>query len=154
MLLRGSASTYALCGGLALAAHGEIAECTGLELMIPAADSKRLHAVATVLGLQLMPEPPRLDGSEWCWLMAVRDDMMTVDILLVTPLTSEAWEGQKRLQWLDREVAVLDPADARRYRHVRHLDRDMSDEAIARRIALASHLRSVALTLAAASAQN
>ncbi len=103
---------YALCGGLAMAVHSIPRATVDIDLMIDPESLAAVKAVAGNLGFTVEANPMAFaDGTiqirRLTKLDPDSDDLLMLDLLLVTPAIRGVWETRKRLEWGGGELSVV-----------------------------------------------
>ena len=104
---------YALCGGLAVAAHGHPRFTKDIDVLVPKQELARVRAAARRRGFIL--EGGRLTpgaGTErerelFRISKAEGANVLTLDLLLVGPTYERAWDGRVRATWRGRELWLV-----------------------------------------------
>lgn len=104
---------YALCGGIAMAVHGFVRATEDIDLFVPPAEVPRIENAVAELGYVIKAHPMAFAGGD----MQIRriskidpsdGDLMTLDLLLVTPASEQAWANRTRLPWRGGAITVVD----------------------------------------------
>ena len=110
--LEASGAEYAVCGGLAMAIHGLPRATVDVDLMAPAQAGERVLEVAHKLGYTT-PAAPMTFAAGAVEIRRVTKidstsrDLLSLDLLLVTPATESAWQTRTRVRWERGEVWVV-----------------------------------------------
>jgi len=103
---------YALCGGLAMAVHSVPRATVDIDLLILAESLERVTSLARELGYTVEAEPMRWAGGaieirrlskldpDW-------GDVLTLDLLLVTPPIAGVWESRIEVEWENGKLKVV-----------------------------------------------
>jgi len=112
-LLEAEKIDYALCGGWAMAVHGEPRATIDIDLLIPFESSERLiAAAATTLDYRIRV----LYMSFSRGVIEIRrvskidpdsGDLLSLDLLLVTPQILPVWESRVAADWEGGELTVV-----------------------------------------------
>lgn len=99
---------YAVCGGLAMAIWGLPRATVDIDLLIERDSLAAVEEVAASLGYRFKANPMTFsDGAIVIHRVTKIDpdggDVLMLDLLLVTPAISEAWQNRTRVEW-DRGV--------------------------------------------------
>lgn len=103
---------YALCGGIAMAVHGYTRATEDIDLFMPPEEAERAEVAVAALGYTVRAHPMSFANG----MMQIRriskidpadGDLMTLDLLLVTPASEQAWATRQRLLWHDRALTVV-----------------------------------------------
>jgi len=103
---------YAVCGGLAMAIHGLPRATVDVDLIAPAKADERVLEIARTLGYTIPADPmPLAAGAveikRVTKIDATSRDLLSLDLLLVTPATEAAWRTRMRVRWARGEVWVV-----------------------------------------------
>jgi hypothetical protein len=103
---------YALCGGIAMSVHGFTRATEDIDLFIPPEHVGAVEDAVASLGYLIKAQPMRFnDGAMQIRRVSKIDgtdgDVMTLDLLLVTPATEEAWTTRQNLLWRERRITVV-----------------------------------------------
>ena len=102
---------YAVCGGLALAIHGFARATLDIDILIQAESLEKAYEIAAEKGYDIRG----LDMSfkeravEIRRVSKIDDDgeVLSLDLLLVTPKVEDVWETKEKLIWQDRELWIV-----------------------------------------------
>ena len=97
---------YALCGGMAMSVHGRARTTIDIDLLI-LSDSSRSRRVS-----KIDPE----DG-----------ELLSLDLLLVTPTILAAWESRLKAEWEDGKLSVVSAIGLIALKQLRGSDQDLVD---------------------------
>ena len=123
---------YALCGGLAMAVHGFMRATEDIDLFLPPEEAERAEEAVAELGYTVRARPMNFSSGA----MQIRrvskidssdGDVMTLDLLLVTPESSEAWDTRQRLTWRDRPITMVSRAGLVTLKKFRSSKIDLAD---------------------------
>lgn len=117
---------YALCGGMAMAVHGEFRATVDVDLLVREEDVSCVHQVVAPL-----------------------HETLILHLLPVSPDLESAWQARETRDWRGSSLSVMSP-DGPIADHQMKLDIDYSDRAITQRIRQVSQLRKLCLSLARA----
>lgn len=104
---------YAICGGVAVNIHGHVRTTRDIDLLIQQADLGRMLDAARELGFDIPAGPiPFQRGTDRERILyraskVEEGAILTIDLVLVTPVFEDVWETRQRFRWLEREVAVV-----------------------------------------------
>ena len=124
---------YALCGGMAVNIHGHVRTTTDLDFLIAANDRERILDVLRGLGYRFVAGPIPFDSGtprERVLHRASRiegEEILTVDLLLVTPVLEEAWETREVFEWEGRRVTVVSLAGLTKMKLMAGRHQDLAD---------------------------
>lgn len=104
--------SYALCGGIAMSVHGLTRATEDIDLLIPPEQAEAVEEAVGSLGYLIKAQPMRFnDGAVQIRRISKIDrsdgDVMTLDLLLVTPATETAWATRQNLLWRERRITVV-----------------------------------------------
>jgi hypothetical protein len=110
--LETAGAEYAVCGGLAMAIHGLPRATVDVDLIAPAKADERVLEIARTLGYTIPADPMTLaaGGVEIKRVTKIDTtsrDLLSLDLLLVTPATEVAWRTRMRVRWERGEVWVV-----------------------------------------------
>lgn len=101
---------YALCGGLAMAAHGFVRATLDIDFLIRPESLDDAYDVAGKNGFDIRG----LDISFKVRAVEIRrvskivgEDVLSLDLLLVTPHVEDIWETKEQIDFLDRKLTVV-----------------------------------------------
>ena len=99
--LQGDGVSYALCGGLAVAVYGIVRATEDIDLLIEEASLGKVRAVAEGLGFRFGPKPLVFKRGRIKIYRLVKiagEDLLKLDLLLVTPSTQLAWDSRRTMR--------------------------------------------------------
>lgn len=104
---------YAVCGGWAMAIHGRLRATIDIDLLILAADLDPAMRVARELGFDIEGLPLNFDGGRTQIRRISKVDraskeLITLDLILVTPVYESAWRTRRLVTWERGEYRVVD----------------------------------------------
>jgi hypothetical protein len=101
---------FALCGGLAVAAHGLVRATQDIDFLIRAESLDRAYAAADEVGFDI----PGLDISFKERTVEIRrvskvvgEDVISLDLLLVTPFVEDVWESRMEREFAGEAIAIV-----------------------------------------------
>jgi hypothetical protein len=102
---------YAVCGGLSMAIHGFARATLDIDLLILAESLEKSYAIAAEHGYDIRG----LDMSFKERVVEIRrvskiDDegeVLSLDLLLVTPQVQDVWESKIRITLVDKEYSIV-----------------------------------------------
>lgn len=126
---------YALCGGLALAVHGFPRATLDIDLLVPITAVQAVEAVAMSLGYtHRASDMTFADGAVHIRRLSRLDDqsgdVVTLDMLLVTPALAEVWADRLVVEWEDCPLRVVSAPGLVRLKHLRWSLQDQHDVAL------------------------
>jgi len=103
---------YALCGGLAMAVHAIPRATVDIDLMIEPGSLDEVRKVVGNLGYTVEAKPMafaegKVQIRRFTKLDPDSEDVLMLDLLLVTPAVREAWQTRARLEWGGGELMVV-----------------------------------------------
>ena len=104
---------YAVCGGWAMAIHGRLRATVDIDILIRADDLDAAMKVARERGFDIEGLPLNFDGGNTQIRRISKIDkelkeLITLDLLLVTPVYEAAWKTRRRTTWNQGEYRVVD----------------------------------------------
>jgi len=101
---------YALCGGLAMAAHGFVRATMDIDFLIRSESLEKAYEVGKENGFDIRG----LDISFKERAVEIRriskivgEDVISLDLLLVTPRVKDVWETRERIDFLGGKLSVV-----------------------------------------------
>ena len=128
---------YALCGGLAVAAHGAPRATKDIDLLVPRDAVDAIAAVAATLGFKFAAAPMRFrDGMEIRRISKIESGkLLVLDLLLMDDNTRHAWDAREtralagtRLVVVGRDALIRMKASAGRPIDVADIERLTGDD--------------------------
>ena len=104
---------YAVCGGWAMAIHGRLRTTIDIDILILADDLDAAMNIAHERGFDIEGLPLNFDGGKTQIRRISKIDtgskeLITLDLLLVTPVYEPAWKTRRRVFWNHGEYRVVD----------------------------------------------
>ncbi len=104
--------SYALCGGLALAVYGLPRATVDMDLLIPPDALATVMASARELGYTVEAKPMTfakgaVDIRRISKIDPDSGDLLSLDLLLVTPELMNIWETRTQVEWEDGKLWVV-----------------------------------------------
>lgn len=123
---------YALCGGIAMSVHGFTRATEDIDLFVPPQDVEAVEEAVATLGYVIKAQPMRFnDGAMQIRRVSKIDridgDVMTLDLLLVTPATATAWTTRQNLQWREGRISVVSRSGLVALKRFRSSKQDLLD---------------------------
>lgn len=92
---------YAVCGGLAVAVYSAPRATVDIDLLILSEDLEKVRSAIAALGYVIAAHPMAFaEGSveirRWSKLDPSDGDLLSIDLLLVTPALAEVWASRTR----------------------------------------------------------
>jgi hypothetical protein len=102
---------YALCGGLAVSILAEPRATVDIDLLMPETTYVAAKDSLIALGYDIEASPMNFAGGK----VPIRrlskldpaGDVLSIDMLLVTEATQEAWDSRKQMQWEAGRLSVV-----------------------------------------------
>jgi len=124
---------YAICGGVALAIHGYPRFTKDIDLLVRREDLERVVSTVAVLGFTLdaglLPfdaggprarEVRRISKAEG-------GEVLTLDLLLVSPVLQGVWRSRGTFEWEGRRVSVVSRAGLIEMKRLTGREQDLLD---------------------------
>lgn len=123
---------YAICGGMAMAIHGFPRATVDVDLLVPRGAVAHVLASARELGYTVPANPMSFaDGAveirRVSKIDAVAHDLLSLDLLLVTPAIEPVWNERVRVRWEQGELWVVSRAGLVRLKRLRGSGQDRDD---------------------------
>jgi len=123
---------YAVCGGLALAAHGVVRATTDIDLLVLTPDLERAQNIVAELGFVILASPMKFSGGEVQIHRATKtdpdsEDYIPIDFMLVTPALNEIWRASVRILWERGEISVVSKEGLIALKSMRSSAQDLED---------------------------
>jgi hypothetical protein len=96
---------YAVCGGMAVNVHGHVRATMDIDVLAPRDGLEAILEVTENLGFGL-----RTGGALYRASKIDGEDVLTIDILVVTPVLREVWDTREILEWQGRPLPVVSRA--------------------------------------------
>jgi hypothetical protein len=123
---------YALCGGMAMGVHGRARTTIDIDLMILSDSLEEVFAVAKSLGYNIRGKDLSFaNGAVEIRRVSKIDpedgELLSLDLLLVTPATRSAWESRLEAEWEDGKLFVVSTRGLIALKQLRGSDQDLVD---------------------------
>lgn len=123
---------YRLCGALAMAVYGVARATVDIDLLIRPEALGAFGAVAHDLGYVFEAEPMRFaEGAVEIRRFSKIDpeggDVLTLDLLLVTPALEKVWPKERPVKWEGVELSVVTPEGLIELKQLRGSGQDRQD---------------------------
>lgn len=98
---------------MAVNIHGHVRATTDIDLLVREADKDRILKVLAELGFAFVAGPIPFDSGTARARVVYRAsriegaDVLTIDLLLVTPVLESAWSGRQEFEWEGHRVQVV-----------------------------------------------
>ena len=112
-LLNEAGIDYALCGGLAVGIHGYARFTKDINLLVRREDLERILMLVRGIGFHLpvahLPFDVGTERESWVHRVskAEQGELLSLDLLEVTPAYDEVWQSRRVLEWLGRPIQVV-----------------------------------------------
>ncbi len=105
---------YAVCGGLAMAIYDLPRATLDIDLLIQIDSLFRARRALEPLGFTMSGAPMNFhDGKiqiyRLCKSIQGTDEVLVLDLLMLTPETLDAWESRRDVEWEGRILKVVSP---------------------------------------------
>jgi hypothetical protein len=123
---------YAVCGGLAVAIHVRPRATLDIDLLVPRAELAGARAALRSLGYSIEAGPMRFSGDTVEIHRSSKPDpetgdVLSVDLLAVTPALADAWATRERVPWAHGELCVVSRAGLVVMKRLRGSGQDLDD---------------------------
>lgn len=124
---------YAVCGGLAVALHGHVRATRDIDLLIPAEQKDKAMAALRDAGFTLAAGPiPFSAGMPQARTLyraskVEGTELLTVDLLLVSPVFADVWASREEFVWQGRKVSAVSLAGLGKMKRLAHRAQDLAD---------------------------
>lgn len=123
---------YAVCGGLAVAIHVRPRATIDVDLLIPLGEVEGAKSAIRSRGYAIEAGPLMFhDGAVEIHRLSKPDpdtgDLLSVDLVLVTPQLAKAWETRERVRWEHGEVPVVSRSGLVLMKRLRGSGQDLDD---------------------------
>lgn len=123
---------FAVCGGLAVAIHARPRATLDVDLLLPADQLESARGVARELGYRIEAGPLSFRGGAVVIHRLSKPDpetgeLLSLDLLLVTPALSEAWETRERVEWTHGSLPVVSRSGLIAMKRLRGSGQDLDD---------------------------
>jgi len=123
---------YALCGGLAMAVYAFPRATMNIDILIDPHTLSQAKSIANALGFSFETEIMSFKEGA---IQIVRltkidppsEDVLVLDMLLVTPQIKAVWETRQRLPWERGEITVVSPEGLIQLKTMRGSGQDQDD---------------------------
>ncbi len=123
---------YAICGGMAMAIHGFPRATVDIDLVIPSGELERALATAAELGYTVPADPMTFAGGaveirRVSKVDATAHDLLSLDLLVVTPAIEQVWKDRVRVRWERGELWVVSRQGLASLKRLRGSGQDRDD---------------------------
>src|SRR5689334_19280774 len=110
--LEGLGIDYALCGGLALAVHGFPRATIDIDLLVLSESVNQIFSLANELGYTIRGKDLSLargvvEIRRVSKIDAESGDLISLDLLIVTPLLENIWATRLKTNWENHQLSVV-----------------------------------------------
>ena len=131
--LNDSRIEYALCGGLAVAVHGYPRATQDIDILIRESDLNRVIALLEKKGYCLSAGIIPFDVGKQSESRIYRiskasgEDILTIDLVLVSPILEDVWESRETFQVEDYEIKVVSLSGLKKMKRLAGRPQDLVD---------------------------
>jgi hypothetical protein len=123
---------YALCGGMAMGVHGRARATIDIDLLILSDSLEKIYALARTLGYNIRGKEMSFAGGAVEIRRVSKIDLddgelLSLDLLLVTPETLPAWESRVKAEWEDGKLSVVSVSGLIALKQLRNSLQDLAD---------------------------
>ena len=123
---------YALCGGLAMAVYGAPRATIDIDLLVLPENLQDIRSLVAELGYNLDALPMNFEGGaiqihRISKLDEKAGDLLSLDLILVTPKLSEVWENRHAVDWESGKISVVSPEGLITMKTLRKSGQDLDD---------------------------
>lgn len=131
-VLHESEIEYALCGGMAMAVHGQLRATIDIDLLIPSDSLDEVLKIAKPLGYNIRGK----DMSFASGAVEIRrvskidpedGELLSLDLLLVTPDIRTSWESRLEAEWEGGKLSVVSASGLIALKQLRGSGQDLAD---------------------------
>jgi len=128
--LRREDTAYALCGGFALAVYGITRATEDIDLLVEEDSIAKLREATTTLGYRFDARPMSFRGGDvriYRLHKTEGEDLLVLDLLVVTPATQAAWDSRREVETDFGKVQVVSPSGLIHLKSLRGSGQDQDD---------------------------
>ncbi len=128
--LEAAGADYAVCGGLAMAIHGFPRATVDVDMVVPPDAAKQVLSCAHDLGYTVPADPMSLAGGAVeirRFTKIDRNELLSLDLLLVTPAIENVWKERVRVRWERGELWVVSRQGLVQLKRLRGSGQDQDD---------------------------
>ncbi len=130
--LEAAGAEYAVCGGLAMAIHGLPRATIDVDLVVPPSAAERVLACARDLDYTLPADPMSFASGaveirRVTKIDAGSGELLSLDLLLVTPAIDHVWRERTRVRWEQGELWVVSREGLASLKRLRGSGQDQDD---------------------------
>ncbi len=123
---------YALCGGMAMSVHGRTRATIDIDMLILSDSLEQVFAIAKSLGYNIRGKDLSF-ANEAIEIRRVSKfdpedgDLLSLDLLLVTPAIRSVWESRIEADWEGGKLAVVSARGLISLKRLRGSTQDLAD---------------------------
>lgn len=123
---------YALCGGMAMGVHGLTRTTIDIDLLILSNSLDEVFAIARTLGYNIRGKDMSfangaVESRRVSKIDSEDGELLSLDLLLVTPATLGAWESRLKAEWEGGKLSVVSASGLIALKQLRRSDQDLVD---------------------------
>jgi len=123
---------YALCDGLAMAIYARPRAMLDIDVMIEEGSLLKANEALAEIGFSLSSAPMTFHGKKVKIKRLTKIDPnsekhLSLDLLIVTPETFEAWDSRQTVEWEDGSLKVISPKGLILLKSFRNSGQDQDD---------------------------
>ncbi|HWN10620.1 MAG TPA: hypothetical protein VNO50_15380 [Pyrinomonadaceae bacterium] len=123
---------YALCGGMAMGVHGLARTTIDIDLLITSDSLSKVYSLAGSLGCNVRGKEMSfangtVESSRVSKIDPEDAELLSLDLLLVTPATRPAWESRLTAEWEGGKLSVVSAGGLVDLKRLRGSDQDLVD---------------------------
>jgi hypothetical protein len=131
-VLEAAHADYAVCGGLAMAIHGFPRATIDVDLVVPPDAVESVLACARGIGYAIPAHPMSFAGGavdirRVSKVDAGSHDLLSLDLLVVTPAIAPIWNERTRVRWERGELWVVSRQGLANLKRLRGSGQDQDD---------------------------
>ena len=124
--------SYALCGGLAMAVYGVTRASVDIDMLVRPEDLDEAKRCARGVGFDVEASPARFAGGaveihRISKIESESNDVLTLDLLLVSSETLTAWESRVEVEWEAGRLCVVSREGLMALKRLRGSGQDVED---------------------------
>lgn len=104
---------YAICGGIAVNIYGHVRTTKDIDLLVQEQDIESIYNALEEIGFIFragpIPFKSRTEKRQILYRISRRENgsLLTVDLMVVTPILEDVWASRQKFEWQDREIYVV-----------------------------------------------
>ncbi len=124
---------YALCGGIAVAFHGYTRFTRNIDILIKTEDLARVLTAVRPCGFELdagkLPFDLGTPQEQWIHRISKAEgkDMLTLDLVLVSPILQDVWDDRTEFEWQEQRLWVVSATGLAKMKQLAGRDQDKLD---------------------------